>query len=82
MKALLVSKQRRLPRSHNLGVLLHLLEEDGEIIPDDVRRVARLADYAVEARYPGSAEPVTEQEYQDALAMASRCVQWVRSRIK
>jgi len=78
LKAFLIARRHCPPRTHHLGVLLHLIEQHGVAVPDDVRRVARLTDYAVEARYPGLPEPVTHAEYEDALAMASRCVQWVR----
>ena len=69
-----------MPHTHDLGALLHLIGKAGEAVPDDVNRV-RLTDYAVEARYPGLFEPVTDEEHREALALVSRCVARVRGRI-
>jgi HEPN domain-containing protein len=35
-----------------------------------------LTQYAVETRYPGPAEPVTQKEYREAVKMAERVVKW------
>lgn len=43
---------------------------------------AALSDYAVEARYPGLAEPVTEEEYRQAVALAETVVRWVEQLIQ
>jgi len=44
--------------------------------PQDVWEAVHLTDYAVETRYPGRVEPVTEDEYREAVALADRVVQW------
>jgi len=72
LKALLLDRGVAFPYVHNLAELLRLLEEKGEEIPPEIRVAARLTDYAVEARYPGLAEPVTEDEYETAVALAER----------
>lgn len=82
LKALLIARGRRPPYIHDLAALLSLIEKSGEKIPVNVRRIVRLTDYAVETRYPGFFEPVAETEYQEAVAIASRCVEWVQSLIK
>jgi len=81
LKALLLARYCRPPYTHDLATLLRLIEKAGEIIPDNVNRVVRLTDYAVETRYPGLFEPVTEEEHQEAVGLAARCVEWARSRI-
>lgn len=43
---------------------------------------AQLTDYAVEARYPGPVEPVTEEEYAEALQLAEAVVNWADQQIK
>ena len=78
LKALLISRDCRFPHTHDLATLLHLIETSGETVPVEVRRVVRLTDYAVETRYPGLFEPVTEEEHEEAVSLASRCVAWVR----
>ncbi len=41
-----------------------------------------LTDYAVEARYPGGREPVSEEEYEEALKLAETIYEWVSKTIK
>jgi HEPN domain-containing protein len=61
---------------------MQLLQEQGEELPAEVREAARLTDYAVEARYPGLAEPVTRREYETAVALAERVLNWVEGKLK
>jgi HEPN domain-containing protein len=82
LKALLLHQKVRFPFVHDIGELLRLLEESGQAIPDDVREAKQLTDYAVETRYPGFFEPVTEAEYQEALMLASRCFEWAHERLQ
>jgi HEPN domain-containing protein len=82
LKALLLDRGVAFPYVHNLAELLRLLGEKGEEIPPEIRGAARLTDYAVEARYPGLAEPVTEDEYETAVALAERVLSWVEKRLK
>jgi HEPN domain-containing protein len=35
-----------------------------------------LTSYAFEARYPGVGEPVSEEEYKQALSLAEKVVRW------
>jgi len=77
IKALLLSRGISFPFIHDLARLLSLLEQAGEKIPDTVKRAAELTPYAVMTRYPGLAEPVTEDRYKDALEMADAVLAWV-----
>jgi len=81
LKAVLLARKRRPAYTHDLDTLLSFIEHSGQAIPDDVRRVVRLTDYAVETRYPGLFEPVTAQDYREALDLPARCVEWVREKI-
>lgn len=63
---------------HDIAELLTCLEQGGITLPEEVRRAAALSGYAVESRYPGPAEPVTEEEYQQAVALAETVVHWAR----
>jgi HEPN domain-containing protein len=67
---------------HDLAELLTCLEQGGISLPEDVRLAAALSEYAVEARYPGPVEPVTEEEYQQAIALAEAVVRWVERLIQ
>ncbi len=82
VKALLLSRGIRFPYVHDLAELLSLLEQAGEDIPPRVREAQVLSDYAVEARYPGLGEPVTREEYQEAIALAEEVVRWVAERLQ
>lgn len=77
IKALLIHSGVRFPRSHNLAELLTLVEGAGRAVPPDIKKAGILSDYAVETRYPGISEPVTEQEYKEAIAIAGKVIQWV-----
>jgi HEPN domain-containing protein len=76
LKAVLLHHRGTFPYVHDLGVLLGLLEEDGYDLPAGVRKVVRLNQYAVAARYPGVAEPVEPDEYEEALDLADVTVTW------
>lgn len=77
LKALLLHRGVRFPYVHDLAELIELLEQQGENIPSGMREVARLTNYAVEARYPGLTEPVTQEEYEMAVTLAEEVVHWV-----
>jgi HEPN domain-containing protein len=64
---------------HDLAELLTLVEQNGINLTEDVRNAASLTDYSVEARYPGPFEPVTEEEYREALRLAETVVAWAVS---
>jgi HEPN domain-containing protein len=64
---------------HDLAELLTLLENHGIPLPETVRRAASLTDYSVEARYPGPFEPVTEEEFREALSLSEAVVAWADS---
>lgn len=82
IKALLLHRGIYFPYIHDLAELLRLLEQRGEDIPPPVRDAKQLTDYAVEARYPGPLEPVSREEYKEALALAEEVVRWVEERLR
>ena len=82
IKALLIYMDVQFPYTHDLADLLTLVDEQGLDIPSAVRKAALLTDYAVVTRYPGLAEPVTEEEYEEAVALAERVVKWVEGTVE
>ncbi len=82
LKALLLHRGVRFPYVHDLAELIELLEQQGENIPSGMREVARLTNYAVEARYPGLTEPVTQEEYEMAVTLAEEVVHWVEKALE
>lgn len=81
LKALLIYKGVRFPYIHDINRLIELLAQNGVEIPDQVLQAGSLSDYAVEVRYPGIAEPVTQDEYLDAINQAQIVIAWVESEI-
>lgn len=81
LKAVLVSKLAPFPKTHNIRTLLDLLPTD-ITPPFEVRDAAGLTDYAVSVRYPGNFEPLTEEEYHEALRLAEAVVRWAEQIIK
>ena len=80
IKAVLLATGVEFPRTHNLKTLLELVPP-AVPRPPDLNRAAGLSDYAVVARYPGEHEPVTEDEYREALRLAEAVVRWAREQI-
>lgn len=75
-KAVLIAEGVAFPYVHDLTALLTLAAEVGVEVPGQVREAGRLTRFAVEARYPGVGEPVTQGEYKRALATAAAVVAW------
>ncbi len=75
LKAVLVFKSVPFMRTHNIRTLMDLLPKDLPV-PEEAKEAPILTDYAVLTRYPVSLEPVTEQEYREAVRIAEAVVQW------
>jgi len=82
VKALLLHMDVRFPYTHDLADLLTLVQQNEQPVPNSVKEAAALSEYAVETRYPGLAEPVTEEEHAEAVKWAERVVQWAKQRVK
>ena len=76
MKGVLIALRVRFPYTYDLAELLSLIEQTGQVIPDQIREAAKLSDYAVEAHYPGLAEPVSREEYKEAVTVAELVISW------
>jgi HEPN domain-containing protein len=68
-------------KTHNLVSLIKELSKYTEI-PEDVKETSILNDYAVQTRYPGAYTPIGEAEYNNAIVIAEKCVEWVEKKIK
>jgi HEPN domain-containing protein len=82
LKAVLLANGLVFRFVHDITELLTLLEKHGVFLPEEIRAAAELTDYAVENRYPGPFEPVTEEEFKKALQIAEAVVTWAESQIK
>jgi len=81
IKAVLVFHYINFPKTHDIGELLTLANQSGHQIPEVMWKADDLTEYAVETRYPGPSDPVTEDEYHDAVALAEQVVQWAERTI-
>ena len=82
LKGLLTYHEVPFPRTHVLEVLLDLLKDNSIELPKAVDEAFVLTQYAVQTRYPGEWEPVTEDEATEALERASLVLMWVESQIR
>jgi HEPN domain-containing protein len=68
-------------RTHNLVSLIRELSKNIDI-PEEINETVMLNDYAVQTRYPGDYTPIGEEEYNNAIIVAERCVMWIEKKIK
>jgi len=68
--------------THDLDDLLHGLERLGLDVPESLWEAADLTRFAWEARYPSFAEAVSKEEYEQALALAERVVEWAAAMVE
>jgi HEPN domain-containing protein len=79
IKAVLVHRRIDFPKTHNIRALLELVDPTGSQISKEIWQAIDLTNYAVETRYPGTAEPVTRNEYRQAVALAQKVVKWAEN---
>jgi len=82
LKAVYQHYNRRFRYTHDLDELITGLQGEDIIVPPEVVDAAPLTAYAWEARYPGLSEPVTIEEYREALRQAEFVVNWAMKVIK
>jgi len=81
IKAVLVGRQVEFPKTHAIAELVTIVEHNGIPCPDDVRQGVRLTRYAVQTRYPGLVEDVTEEDHRRAVELAEQVVLWAEAEI-
>ena len=82
VKGLLIMHGVGFPFVHDLAILVALVEEAGEAIPEAVRLAGRLTNYAALTRYPGMMKQASEQDLAEAVNVAEAVVRWVEERIQ
>jgi HEPN domain-containing protein len=76
LKGLLIFYNVDPEKTHNLVSLIKELSRYCEL-PDEVNEAVILNDYAVQTRYPGDFTPIEEEEYNQAVSIAEKCLQWI-----
>jgi HEPN domain-containing protein len=80
LKAYLVASGKRYPLTHDISELLDLCMAVDETIDLNLKRAARLSDFAVLARYPGETLP-TADEAMMLLEISQNALDEIRHRI-
>ncbi len=80
-KAVLLSAVVDFPYSHDLEELLDTLTDAGIKVPDFLQDVGILTPYAVETRYPGFWDDISEHDISDALSLAEKTIAWAEKYI-
>lgn len=81
IKALLIRHDIEFPYVHDIAALMLLLEKATGDLPDSIRRAARLTRFATETRYPGTAPPVGEEKYREAVELAGEVLRWAEKQL-
>jgi len=78
IKAVYRAGGHRFRYTHDIDDLLLGLERLGVAVPEAVWDAADLTRFAWETRYPGLGEPVSAEEYEQAVTLAEQVVAWAQ----
>jgi len=81
LKAVYRLHDRKFRYTHDLEELISGLLKMGLDVPSEVVEADVLTSFAWDARYPGLSEPVSEEEYLEALQQAETVVDWAENEI-
>ena len=81
LKALLIYNEIKFRFVHDLGELFNTLEKNQIFIPEKIKEAVILSGYAVETRYPFPSQPVTKNDYVEAIAISEKVYNWVAEQI-
>lgn len=76
LKAVFVSRKIPYQYTHDINALLSGLEQHGVEIPLPLWDAVTLTSFASDTRYPGTATPVTKEEYLAAVRLAQEILSW------
>ncbi|RMG29018.1 MAG: HEPN domain-containing protein [Methanobacteriota archaeon] len=82
LKAVLRYNNIDFPYIHDIARLITLIQNAGIPWPDELSAAANLTEFAVETRYPGIAEEVTEEEYRQTVDIAEKVIEWAEKIIR
>jgi HEPN domain-containing protein len=80
LKGLLIFYNINPEKTHNLVSLIKELSKHTEL-PEEINEAVILNDYAIQTRYPGDYTPIEEEEYNNAVMIAEKCVNWIDRKI-
>ena len=82
IKAVLIQQGIVFPYTHDLARLITLVREARLPWPEELDAAAGLTEYAVGSRHPGPGGGISETEYQQAIMLAQRVLDWAESTIR
>jgi HEPN domain-containing protein len=82
IKAVFIRNGLTVKRIHDLQELLTVLASAGVRVPKYLMAADRLTRFEVFTRYPGLSSPVMKAEYQRAVRIARRVLEWAERQIK
>jgi len=68
--------------THDIEGLIDIFDKAGIPVPSDFQGAGVLTPYAVETRYPGNWDEMTEKEVKEAIKLGSKIVTWSKKYIK
>lgn len=78
IKAVLISRHIRFPRTHDLEALIEIFQLAGVSWPFAAGDIGALSPFAVETRYPSGLAQITEAEAAEAVATAKKVLHWAK----
>lgn len=79
IKSIFILNQIDFVYTHDIATLLkHLNDKLGINIPDYVLESVWISKYAFKTRYPGDWEPISEEEYNQALELTEKVYNWAK----
>jgi len=76
LKAVLVARDIRFPRTHDLEVLIEIVQLAGVSWPFESDEIGALSPFAVETRYPSGLAQITDAEARRAVETAEKVLAW------
>lgn len=80
-KAVLLFRKTDFPLTHDIEELIDISSEAGIAMSSEVMDAGSLTPYAVETRYPGYQERITELDVDEAISLAERVIAWAKEYI-
>jgi HEPN domain-containing protein len=81
LKALLLFLDIEFPWTHSIAQLNKLISAHYSL-DSKLKQAESLSLYAAQTRYPGEYEPLTEEDYKEALMLAEYVYYWVEEKVR
>ena len=81
LKALLIFNEIKFRFVHDIGELINTLGKNQVSVPAEIKESVILSEYAVETRYPFPSQPVSEDDYVEAVTISEKVYNWVVEQI-